>query len=271
VKVNPNLANATNSLIYGRSISLGTAGVSHAVKLTARDRAGNYLRVGWDKFAINVGSSSSKMNLTPSFRDFKNGTYLISFLATLAGSYKLSIDYQSIHVDHSPYPFKVLSAPASALSSKFELKTSYPCQSKELRGQVCATVDPQIPYLIKVFDRFGNVQPDEHIIQVNLTHNGVATATNSVKLREGCYTSSFSGTHSGTYQVVVSIDGQLVQGKVQIIYLEPLLFSAGGFFEAAGPGLTLTTAGNQVSFQVRARDYWGNRVDPQSIDTIIWP
>jgi hypothetical protein len=58
----------------------------------------------------------------------------------------------------------------------------------------------------------------------------------------------------------VSINGRFLQDKNHTIYLEPLLFSAGGFFEASGAGLTLATAGTQVSFHIRARDYLGNPV-----------
>jgi len=260
VKVNPNVANATNSIVYGHSISLATAGISQVVKLTARDRAGNYLRVGWDNFAVNADSSTSKLSLGFAVKDFKNGTYVMSFMATLAGAYKLGIIYQNVHVHHSPYSFTVFPAPVGALSSKLEFRTSYPCESKDLQEPLCATVNPQIPYSVSVFDRFGNVQPDQQMMQLNTTRNGVNTVSTYVAVREGSFASSFSGTHSGSYQVIVSIDDKLVQGKIHSIYLEPLLFSAGGFFEAAGPGLTLTTAGTQVSFQIRARDYWGNQV-----------
>ena len=258
VRVIPNVLNATNTLIYSHSISSATAGVRGVVKLTARDRAGNYLYTGWDNFVIKLESQASSNLLIPTFNDFKNGTYVITYLATRAESYKLSVLYQNLHVDDSPYSIGVIAAPVDASVSKVYWKSSYLCQSESLMGHRCASVNPEVHYRIEAHDAFLNIQPDVHVFRIELSHNDINSTHDSGAVHGGTYAYLFAGTHAGKYQIKVSIDGNLVQNRAHQIYLEALPFSAGGFFEAFGPGLSLTTTGTQVSFGIRSRDFWGN-------------
>ena len=270
VKVHPSKLNATTTLISGESLTLATAGISQSMTIKARDRAGNFLVSGWDNFVVTAGihinqvSATTFRPISAAFTDFKNGTYQVKYLTTRAGVYSISVVYQNVHVDYSPYTFLVSAAAASAMASEVHFNDSYPCESMAILGQLCASVNPRVHYWVQAYDDFHNVQSASKTIKVDMTYQSggriVKETISDQSMSGGTYIHSFIGTYSGKYQLDISIDGQQIQHSTHGINLEPIPFSAGGFFEASGTGLTLATAGVWTDFEIRARDLFGNLV-----------
>ena len=269
---------ARQSLAEGRGLYTATAGSPSTFMLYARDGEGHpQASHAGDAIPFQVGLSLppaaaglSPIVLNASLSDLGNGTFSAYYTPSVAGLYLLDVTLGGEPVADSPYRLSV-----------FPAATSPPHCAAFGPGLVEAVAGEAMSFAITPRDSFGNArpleQPDKFTVSLARKGDGGAAPSALPRLfssgglvwkpatvvdhRNGTYGAQYTVDRAGPYLVQVQLGGVHVMGSPFQLTVLPGQTSA-RMSTASGQGLTTSVAGTPASFELIARDDFGN---PRSV------
>ncbi len=88
--INASKASSVTSKVYGSRLSVSTTGMNSRFYVVSHDNFGFPRSSGGDLFSVTI--TGSHENSTTSFiQDYRNGSYLVGYLATVSGTYLINV------------------------------------------------------------------------------------------------------------------------------------------------------------------------------------
>jgi len=229
--------------VDGAALSGLTAGVLGTLIITARDSFNNPKTVSTDAFTIYTPAGlSATLRPQGAFAQ-----YIVGLTVTRAGNHPITIVHNGLHIQGSPFMIAVSPSslnPGSTLVS-----------GTAITGGAAGAV---LTASMSVTDQFLNQQSVPSLAQLTLSLVGQSstlivpcTPTNQTLL--GC---SVVVTISGAYTVSAMVNGASALGPSTMTVTPAALDHL--MTKASGPGLSVATAGVSASFEITARDRYGN-------------
>ena len=255
VKVNPSYVDTDKSATL--ATSLATAGQDNTFFIVLKDRYENQLTDGGRLFSVKLSGRDIIVVPPNSISDGGDGTYAVSYFASVSGSYSLAILSQSLPIAQSPINMTISSGLPSPAVSSLLFQQLVSCGSS-----LCGTVDAKHDMVISLRDAYNNpVDANTYDLVLSTEVDGLRRygfVSKSSQL--GDFVGFFSATVSGTYKISVSVAAVEVGGSPLTAYIASGKLIDSGSILLSGSSLTLATAGSNVPFTMQARDVFSNSV-----------
>ncbi|KAK9904172.1 hypothetical protein WJX75_005923 [Coccomyxa subellipsoidea] len=198
------LAHRGHTKAKGPGLSRAHAGSPATFTILAKDELRNRRLCGGDVFAVHLTGPNS---IEGSVMDNDDGTYTVTYTATLAGQYQLSITMDDGDVADSPYPTRVLPGRPSARHCTVTGD-----------GRRSATVGQPAQFIVEARDEFGNscdsVDPEEHLpLEVMVKLAAVELPVMVEAQEDGCYTCSYQPISPGYHRLEILCNGLPLRGS----------------------------------------------------------
>lgn len=237
------------STANGIGLGLATAGTRNSFSIQAIDSNGYYLNVGGLKFQAEFALLERYIRVDSD--DRLDGTYRVSYVLTVSGSYKVDCTSGGLHISGSP--FTLLVKPAQTDVSKSNVAGA---------GLTVATAGSVVSFRIQARDRFGNLQlyppgmPMPEDFGVTLT--GTANLRASVDFVIGSsFRVSVMATASGRYTILISSPGQIARPFAMRV-LPSLPYAPSSSYGPSPPASA--TTGVLLRLPLTVRDALGNPI-----------
>jgi len=187
----PSEAFSPNCIITGNGIKLGNAGTQRTVEIYSRDRFGNFLITGGDKYDLkislisrhqqkwealsNISNSAASFYQTKPLNDNENGKYTTYYNPHFSGTYNLTVTIDKPGGLFGSY-FDVENYDMSHLlftQTDFSIDKVWSCVNRESVG--CTQSEKMLPQDSFSVEWTGKVEPDhseEYIIRVQCDSGG---------------------------------------------------------------------------------------------------
>eukprot|EP00003_Mantamonas_plastica_P027968 TRINITY_DN615_c0_g1_i2.p1 TRINITY_DN615_c0_g1~~TRINITY_DN615_c0_g1_i2.p1 ORF type:complete len:5058 (+),score=1379.07 TRINITY_DN615_c0_g1_i2:1102-15174(+) len=243
------------SYLYGAGLTTGVAGLNSAFVIQSRDSHFNNKTVHNDNYVVRLTHTVDthiKINASVVIQNDPSGSYYVTYNATWAGTYAMTVVEDGVPVAGSPYTPTIIANPTTLASlSTTAVAPEY-------------VVSSLAAFTIQARDRFGNNRTASN-------DQVVATLTNLVKplqpqlnasfnapeTTNGRYSMFYNQTIPGNYSLQIRIYDQHIAGSPFAVYAKTDISHAGTTV-AFGRGLTSTVAATASSFIVQSRDPHGN-------------
>eukprot|EP00736_Rhodelphis_marinus_P000669 Rmarinus@m.14180 len=212
------------------TIEDGVAGAVMEFKVQTRDYDGYNCNEDSVEIVASILDYNTNATLKTGIVDYSsNGMYEIEMKYTVAGLFRISVDFRDgdsvVSLWGSPFDYVIAPAtPDPAVSEVANGDTQEICSA----GDVCAAavVGFQAPLMLISKDAYGNqweVQHQETVVTVNVMLDGeVVSSFTAAALGDGSYDLSFSLTSTGEYDVSVRMNNFDVSvGSDVVAYFEP--------------------------------------------------
>ncbi|KAI9999082.1 hypothetical protein PInf_003764 [Phytophthora infestans] len=255
VVVVPGQLNAAQCVISGSGVLAGrVAGQAANVALETRDLYANRIYTGGLKglkLQASLVTSTAPTVATAQIVDNADGTYKLTYVPRVAGSYSISVTWNGVHLHNSPYAITVVhNTPIGSTSSA------------QGPGIVSAKTNVQTTFEVTSRDSSGN----------NVLLGGVASALTVVlelpgknnvsgsactDLLNGHYTCAYTAQYVGITRLHVLLYNRAITGSPFLVNVTagPAL---GSRCVAAGGALVSAVAGERTNFTVSIYDTFGN-------------
>ena len=277
--VNPGDTATSESTANGAGVGTGglpiSAGEAGRVVIVSRDAFSNALTTGGSAFVVlarsatysGVGNPTTNpadwtSNLDalvapPIPADRGDGTYLTTFVPTVAATYLVSVTRSSAHIKGSPYLLTVTPAATSALHSMLVCTSTLHC------GLDSAVAGTRATFYVVAKDRFNNTQVGSGgtTFYYSVVGSGgftkVAVASSIGITQPGWFEAFFNTEVAGALTIRVTLGSELVREvntKVSSTNVRPdrCTISSRAF--------PVATAGNIYEVTVTARDDYSNQL-----------
>ena len=240
----PGLTAPSASVAYGASLTGARAGENAQFYIQLRDKYGNMRYSGGEKVSVKmIGASVPKVILS----DRHNGTYFVRYIATISGSYLMSVMVGSVGIQGSPYQVRI--QPGAADPANHELVDSHIPSSEA--GHECA-------FVLRARDRYSNAVPQGGSV-VHVEASGPALVAGTITdSGNGSYVAQLVATVSGNYAVSILVDSEPIKNAPFSMQVTPSV-AAPETTLCAGYGLKSCVAGVMANFTVIAHDQHKNR------------
>ena len=188
----------------GLSSIAARVGALQFISITARDMHGNARSTGGDRFALTLDGPNATKLVASSMVDYHNGTYIASYLATVAGNYTVTVqraDEANVFWDikGSPFAITVGAGPTNPFVSR-------------LVGPHEAIAGEQTAFTLMSRDEFGNAPfgGERHrfdVVAVPRATGAPAPVAQLVDAGKGNYTVLHVFTDAGEYSMRTLLRG----------------------------------------------------------------
>ena len=198
-----------NSMARGDAVMESHAGEGTRFFIEARDYEGNLRVNGKDKFTVAFVPEHSSDASTTNYaivKDLEDGTYQVAFNNRVAGTYRLHITNESVHIRNSPFTHQVLPGPTNpahctVVGSGFAPNTPPP-QSGTINT-----------FAIRTGDQFGNMAlrgGEEFSVTIEGGNNPVPLLED---LDDGTYRVQWTPAWPDMYQISIGFNGYHIAGS----------------------------------------------------------
>lgn len=252
VQVAPNpVSDPTKCEVHGTGSETAVAGVESTFTLVSRDRFGNQ-GAGNEKFSAKLVSDSATVDAT--VEDNGDGTYSISYVCPMSGSYALqiSLDDNDIAVGGETKSIIVKDAGVSD-PGKTKLSGTTLDQLSSIRaGQ-------PIEFTIEAKDKHGNQRESGgEQFSVELTSDDAEFVGTVTDTNDGRYTVSVNPTKSGSYKLKIMLDDEHEVASYDVTVADSGKTHAGSCTVVSEEDYRRVKAGEIRTLIVEARDEYGN-------------
>eukprot|EP01119_Soliformovum_irregulare_P019678 TRINITY_DN6285_c0_g1_i2.p1 TRINITY_DN6285_c0_g1~~TRINITY_DN6285_c0_g1_i2.p1 ORF type:complete len:1759 (+),score=451.20 TRINITY_DN6285_c0_g1_i2:385-5661(+) len=197
-------SNPTDAYAYGPGTVFAIAGVQANFTIQSVDVYGNRVLLGGDVFTVTLTSGSQ--SVTGTVVDNQDGSYSASYVATVAGSYVLTITTGGNQIRNSPLNVTVYAGTPGASSVITGWSGTF----------VAGTV---VNFNITSLDRYGNVAYSVGAqYSVQITGPSTNIYANISSRGDGTYAGSYQLFIAGTYQLTAALNGaQFAQAQTVIV------------------------------------------------------
>jgi hypothetical protein len=270
--INASKTSALTSKVYGWGLTIATAGLNSRFFIASYDNFGLPRTVGGDKFSVTI-TGSFEHSTSWYIQDYRNGSYMIGYSATVSGLYLVNVFLDEINLIASAKLMVMPSFP-SALFSQIDRSRS------DMNMTVPAGRCSQALFLMKdQFNNSLNYIPSASLFMYKLTPEksadliytssekdcfglfGVSTNYLTFKYlftRAGTYTFSIIGPSCSmsclsTCECVPFSDGPFI---ITVLPTEPFAFTS----YAVGEALHTSRAGQLSEFTMKSMDQYNNSI-----------
>eukprot|EP00736_Rhodelphis_marinus_P003229 Rmarinus@m.14922 len=254
-----------------------TAGSDTKTLVLARDSYGNDVtEPSSSRFQAVVTSLESSVELTYSSVSLGDGTELLTFVETAVGSYSVVISYAGEVIQGGEFLVEVVNADALQSASYMSLLTSdeqtvVQCQDGLDAACLTIDVDESILVLIVLFDQYGNVvssSSKQVVFTVSTADDGVVQYQSIAVYDEdnGVYATPFRSQTTGKFVLETEVGGVALSNSPILVEAISLSIIDIGQTTYSGWGATRGTAGEATTFDIEARDSFGNPVHGMTSD-----
>jgi hypothetical protein len=252
VRIHPSASNSTMSIVQNIP-SLVPAGVRSDFVVLTVDRFGNRRSLGGENVQLQLHGPASISGATA---DLLDGSYNVSFTATVSGSYRAVISLEGELVSGKEYNVTVVPAVVHAAT------TSLSGSALSL-----ATAGKPARFLVYPHDEFKNriLRPGEPISAVISSRSSEPSA-HTIEARvgydadDGVYTVDFFTTKAGlqsTYLIAVKLGEAEALGSPFSLHIQAA--PANASMSVLSTTMSAITAGSQQQVLLHAADGFGNR------------
>eukprot|EP00960_Hanusia_phi_P073710 768070-Hanusia_phi.AAC.5 len=279
----------TNTIAIGQSLSKGKAGIQSSFYIQARDRFSNAISTGGIYFNIffegppffypssvqDLASTQSKTSFSPA----DTGQYLVGYVTTVTGNYKIHVRWGSIPIKGSPFALLVEGGQTCASLSRLIGTMLTSCTAGLAATFGILTRDAFSNVVFNEADRFtldytpGNVRdPNDLTILPQVQAQAICVQGSSYNLPcstlsivNGCPSSAcgrkaaYYLTISGTYTLTVFANLEPVNRVPLAVSAKPTVFLASSTV-LSGSGLADSQVGISLSVLMQLRDRFGNNL-----------
>lgn len=256
--------------LYGESVLEREAGFQ-AVQVLGKDRFGNPLtRPTADAHRFVIALQWVEAPIFGAASDGASGTFNVTFTATIAGWYTMSVLIQSTHIASSPFALQIIPAASHLVlfSASFPpVRYCHPFLGTVTRCQMTeryATAGDLTTFTVFARDRYSNVRTSADM-ELEAVVKGAAFGIHTSRL--GNITDNSDGTL--TVSMLLTISGSYVmhirqRGTELNIRDSPFNFTAGAtelyppHCFAVGQGVASGAAGVDTTFTIQGVDVFGN-------------
>eukprot|EP00474_Spongospora_subterranea_P005088 CRZ05546.1 hypothetical protein [Spongospora subterranea] len=245
----PAITSAGNSVAFGSGLTSGTVGLSSSFWVQARDQYGNNVTWGTDPVKVTLSGTNAP---TAGITYISNGLYQVFYTPIISGSLTIIVKIGTT---------LILTSSGSFTSTIAVGSVHAPSCTANPSGTGVAGV--QSSFAITARDEFGNqlTTGGGGIITFSLSLTGPASLTHDsiTHAGSGVYTTLFTPTLVGTYQMVAMLGTVPISGSPFTVVVSPGAPVA-STSTASGSSLSTAISGIQQSFNVSARDSQSNLI-----------
>eukprot|EP00003_Mantamonas_plastica_P006159 TRINITY_DN14_c0_g1_i9.p1 TRINITY_DN14_c0_g1~~TRINITY_DN14_c0_g1_i9.p1 ORF type:complete len:6024 (+),score=1988.35 TRINITY_DN14_c0_g1_i9:844-18915(+) len=260
LKVIPTVTHIPRTRAYGVNLFSGTAGSLGTFIVQARDAYDNNRTVTTDstlalkltnqQFSLAPIVTGNVVSLVPA-----EGTYLLTFNATVSGTYKLEVTAGDggVHIMGSPFTNIIVTAPTHLPNSR--------AFGSKLYDTVAGS---KSQFFIQAKDAYYNnrtVYTDVFVVTFAHKTLSVANVAGSVSnfAYPGAYLVDYNTTIAGDYSVTITSNSQPLYGSPFSLNVQPSVMHP-PTTTSFGSGLTTSKAGELATFYIQSRDtFYNNR------------
>eukprot|EP00698_Gefionella_okellyi_P016092 TRINITY_DN457_c0_g1_i1.p1 TRINITY_DN457_c0_g1~~TRINITY_DN457_c0_g1_i1.p1 ORF type:complete len:4209 (-),score=1181.95 TRINITY_DN457_c0_g1_i1:57-12683(-) len=230
---------ANHCVANWQALNQSRAGDRVSFVIQARDVFGDVKPRGGDIFVVRADGAAA---LQGDVKDLGNGTYEVSILPSVAGTYHIHAMLGCEPINESPRRLQVIAATTDAALCSLT--------GTGVRG---ASVSAEASFVLRAYDRFGN-RRESGGDSVEAALSGAADVHANVQdCGDGLYTITYTVTVAGRYLLDVSVNGARIASSPFGIEATPA-FTEGANCQARGDGLSKAIAGEAAAFTIFARD-----------------
>jgi len=245
ISVKPGKPCGARCIVANVTTGAHTAGTASLLRVTAIDEFGNMLQQGRDDVCLSLSGPAAVLTTV---QDNADGTYLLSFKATHAGTYDIIVT-----INKQPIPF----------NSTVVIVSSSPVAQTSTVAITTACAGSLTHAFVMSCDAFGNkVQVGGASVVATLSGEADMTA-NVLDLNDGTYIATVAPTKAGEYLLALSLNGSPIAGSPFRIRITSASTVASSCL-LEGDGLVNAIAGKTAHFDIIARDQFNNITDDSS-------
>lgn len=247
-----NEADAKWSTVHGAGTEIGSTAEKAEFTIRARNKYGNDIPVGGHDFNVELQGPKGSPAVEAEVKDNDNGTYTVTYQATVPGVYVGDTTLGSKSVHNSP--FKVLieanDAAAEEADPKWTSATGPGLDS-------CCTTE-EAPFTVVARNRYGNqLKKGGSDLKFRVKgHRGKAVKSSIKDNGDGTYSAKYQPTAAGNQILELKLDGKPVSKFPKSVAATQITDASKTV--ARGAGTEVASTAEVAEFIIQAKDAVGN-------------
>ena len=243
-----------NTEVTGIGLLCGESGKEQQFEIKCKDRFMNLRTSGGDDVRVSL---IGPISLDAGILDRRNGTYIAKYNTLICGEYRVYVVVNKIQVPSCPYTLAIVAGKSYAPAST--------CSGKNLLRAIAGEGSQ---FKIQAYDVAGNIRILGGDLFETVLQGPATIRATVLDLDDGTYQVEYIPTHSGVYELHVTLGALHCQGSPFRLEVAPSLVVPVRCC-AFGKALEEAFVGLECVFTVEARDKHKNRLQSGGCDFVV--